>query len=238
MGWIEQSLDKSEEFYKKFNKTADQNALAAPLRSTAPGWLFQGQEISCIPDVAHPWDLKVVRAIQEIDPDIVPIWVKYIYKEPADWGTNRTHIIGRHGLALVDKTPGTEINPFPCAMPGKRVLGSTPPNKIEHIFKGLDDSRASDLPGTYVPFNWEIYNFVRDNYRRLSLKQLKDHFINDPKARHDAKKAAEAAEADYKKSILQKYWQRKISEASDVETREYFLGIGQRKREPKKLYSK
>lgn len=240
MGWIEQALDQQEAYYKRFNATMEQNALATPLRSTAPGWIFIGQEITCIPDSVHPWDGKVTRAIQAIDPDLVPIWVKYIYKEPTDWNTNKIHVIGRHGIGLVDKTPGIDPNPFNCEMPlGGKALGCRleRPNKIEHIFKGGDDPRASDLPGKYIPFDWEVYKFVKDNYRRLSLKELKNFFIYNPKTAHAEREQAEKKEALYQKDQIQKYWERKMSEVTETEMKNYFLGINGRKARPKKLYS-
>ncbi len=242
MGWIEQALEQQEAYYRRFNATAEHNALATPLRSVAPGWLFQGQEITCIPSVETPWDGKVVKAIQAIDPDLVPIWVKYIYKEPADWGTNRIHVIGRHGIGLVDKSPGTDPNPFPCEMPkGGLALGCKleRPNKIEHIFKGGEDPRASDLPGKYVPFDWEVYKFIKDNYRKKTFKELKQFFLTDPKARYDANQEKSIEESAYVKAQLQKYWQRKLAEVTDVETKNYFLGVNRNKTyTPKKLYSK
>lgn len=226
MGWVEQALEKQEAKYARLNAEAEAAALSIPLHTRAPGWLYVGREITCIPDPAYPWNPEVVKAIQKIAPDIVPIFVRYHYQEPFDNGTYRIHTFGRHGLACINpdrRTGYADINP---AMPSVEYNGVkfSKPNQLEIIFKGGEDPRAKDLPGRYVPFDWDVYRFVKENYRKKNLQQLKAQFITDAFARYEARKAKAAEEKAYWLKDFQKYAKRKLEQASELEAKEYFLG--------------
>jgi hypothetical protein len=235
MGWVEQALEHQDRLYRALNQKANSEGYSTSLRSTAPGWLYQGIEITCIPDQTYPWDPKVVKAIQKIAPDIVPIWVRYIYKEPTDWGTNRLHVIGRHGLACVNKTPGVDPNPFQCRMPQIPCQGVyfERPNQIEYIFKGKEDINALDLPGEYIPFDWAVYDFVKASYRKNSFAEMKDHYITKPLEARRKREQKQKEEAAYRARDFQKYAARKLEQASEVEAKEYFLGLGRHNPEVK-----
>ncbi len=238
MGWVEQALEVQEQGYKKLNAEADANSLSTPLRDKAPGWIFKGIEISCVPSETYPWDPKVVRAIQKVAPDIVPIWVKYIYEEPNDWGNPQTHVIGRHGLGAVNKSPHSERNPFPCRMPDMPCQGVyfERPNQVEWIFKGIEDPRAKDLPGAYVPFDWDIYRFVRESYRRLTFSEIKEKFLDRDKERHEATLASRQEYIAYMQKDLRAYAKKRMGEVSEVEMKEYFLATNRKKAPNPKVF--
>lgn len=188
--------------------------------STAPGWVDMGQEYTLAEDVEHPRDPSVTKAIQVFDPKLVPLWCRWGFLTPV---TKQLVIFGRHAVGRwVDNPHGAKE-----ALPGMGLLNLV--NQVEFLWDGTifgqRDPRGSDLPGPFLPWDWRLYSFCRERFVATpDARLLKEQFITKPKEAQA--KAAEAVRADmaYRAKDLQKFVDKKLEEAGEVEIKRHFLG--------------
>jgi hypothetical protein len=180
------------------------------------GWHLVTSEISCIPDPMYPPDRDVVKAIRARWPDLIPVWLRWVYVNKDD---GETRIIGRHGLARHVDNPHYEHERLDALMPtGERI---PTPTLVEVMFEGKRDLKTM-FPGEYVPFDWLIYKYVEEHYATKSGKELKAEL----KAEHEEKaeqrqKAAE--EQEYIQRDLDKFADKILDTISEVEMKEWAL---------------
>lgn len=188
--------------------------------SNAPGWVDMGQQYSLAEDVEHPRDPTVTKAIQVFDPKLVPLWCRWGFLAPV---TKELVVFGRHAVGRWVDNPHSEKE----ALPGMGLLNLV--NQVEFIWEGTifgqRDPRGSDLPGLYLPWDWRLYSFCREKFvAQPDIKAMKQQFIQAPL---EAKqKASEATKADlaYRAKDLQKFVDKKLEEAGEVEMKRHFLG--------------
>lgn len=193
--------------------------MSMPMQQRAPGWLLLKTEISCIPDAAYPWNPEVVKAIQGITKDIVPIWIKRVYRSPYDEAQQEEVVIGRHGLG--QRTYYSPVIPFSCPMPSGYSF--TKPNSIYWEPWGEADKRARDLPGAYVPFDWRFYKHVKNNFKDFDLKAYKEQIMQQL-YEHEQGQQKNKDEMARMRAELDKYVSRKLETCSETEMKEFFLG--------------
>jgi hypothetical protein len=206
--------------------------LSVPIRDTAesaPGWRYLGETYSCIPDAVYPWDPAVVRAIREFCSDAVPISIRSVWKSSRLDGEPRTMVIVRHGLARSIRDPIAPIHHFDCIMPSTPVSGGVRLPKPNYIELNWYDKEVRpwgyDLPGAYLPFDWELHACLRRAYvDSLSPTELVDYLVSPYNARQKIRTKQKKDEEAYVNNDVQTYAAKKIAGMSDVELKEAVLG--------------
>lgn len=189
----------------------------------APGWKELGITYTCIPDSVYPWDPKILKRIQEFDPDVRPLWVRHSFLSPDN---TEIAVIGRHGIGRYKPTTIKDVVTL-------EVEGAPPgmekPNIIEFVWSGPSDG---SLPGDYKPFDDSLVAHCRTRYTLKSAREAKADMHNDI-ALARARRAKAQEEHDYIKRDLDKYVQKKLDNMSEVELKETFGNLHHRKHEPK-----
>lgn len=220
--WVQQALAQQE---ASFQRATPKQALSFEKRD---GWTFKGMEFRGYPPPGYEWDPKLVRAIQDLFPDFQPLWVNYVYISPKEEGnSNREYVtFGRHAYGRVISDPRVEVIPIPIKMPSRRTgygFKMRPATKIEDVMRGAPDPRAKDLPGAYMKFDWWLINWLKENWREWSIKEIRAvnaQAEEDYYASLDQKAAAQSAHVQER---LIDYWDKKRDSVSDQEMKEYFL---------------
>jgi hypothetical protein len=97
------------------------------------------------------------------------------------------------------------------------------PNRIWCIFEGVKDYKNPDLPGAYVPFSWNIFQYVV-SCPELSVRELKREAIDKKREAEERRKEQRAAEYEYKQRDLDRYADKLLSQMSETEMKERLLG--------------
>lgn len=190
--------------------------------AAANGWTEIGMEYYFTPDAGYGRDRQVEKALRRRYPDLVPIWIRWLFRSPANTGNPQVHAFGRHGLARVVTNPHHLIEPikFEDSPPAKTPY----PHKIEKIFMGPSElAMALDLPGGYVPFDSDVLTWVQGAYGELSFSELKEEFINKPR---EAKKTAQRKakeELAYIQNDVNRYVAKKMEAVSEVEMKNIMM---------------
>jgi hypothetical protein len=191
----------------------------------APGWIFKGVSISCVPDAVYPWDPDVVRALREVDDAIVPVFVKYVFDPPYDQAERQTVVLGRHGLALYRHHLRYVAEPFPLEMPsfvglGFRGLRFERPNRYLVTLMEEINQPGTELPGAYVPLNWSAVSWVQDG--KIRARRI-DQALRESREQNRAAEAKRKADREDEHNRKQDSIQRYIDslEVSDVEWEQY-----------------
>jgi hypothetical protein len=228
MDWIAEGRRRAKARIKSLVDSAP--ALTLPVRDTAesaPGWRFLGETYSCAPDVAYPWDPAVVRAIREFCPDAQPILVRTVWKSSRLDGEPKTMVLVRHGLARAIRDPIAPVHSFQCRMPSTGSVGArlSTPNYIEVVWYDKEVRPwGYDLPGAYLPFDWEFYQSLRAAYvDSLLPAELSEKLISPYVARKARREKFRAEEQRYTDRDLERYARKKLQAASELEQRDFAL---------------
>lgn len=206
--------------------------LKVPIRDSfhkAPGYREIGWLCQVIPDAMYPWDPDAVRRIREFVPDVVPLWVQWIFLSPADTGAPKVTVFGRHALGRSVEQRGW-LPPFKVAMPSSWPgLRFRRPNLFWFLHEGENrDPRYRDLPGSYLPFDdtivdraWRSWaggqNMTDKEYRELLRRDL----LEPAERREKKKEKAEEERVRVWDEDVGPYVQRQLDQVSDVEREEY-----------------
>lgn len=183
----------------------------------APGYHEVGTYYSTEPDPGFERDKLVVDALKRRWPDLVPIWVRWVFLTP----TGEPEIFRRHGLARILDDPHHEMVPLPLEA-GSSC--SRRPHIIEKIFHTPDPAaKYKDIPGPYEPFSWNVFNFVAETYKARTPEELKKVFITDEKERLAETKRKNAEEMAYRDRDIHKFVQKKLDNSSEVEIKNMML---------------
>jgi len=190
--------------------------------SEAPGWHEVGMEFSYTPPAGFEADSGMVRALRAEFPDLVPLWVNWIFKKPVDSSGAREEVcFGRWAMGRVVDVPGADYEPLKITN-RPQVNPPPQPHLLEAIFQRRRprNQAGSDLPGAYVPMGWEVYHWVKETYGAKSVKEIKAAKVDRPRARKEAAEEAVEAEEQYIQDELAGFIQRKLETISDVQWRE------------------
>lgn len=193
----------------------------------ASGWHEVGMEFTMVPDAVHPWNTEVMKAIQRIRPDLVPLWVRWVFKTPPEWGPQEEVVFGRHGLGQIYNDPTHEIPVLKMLAPTVKYPGVRldRPHTLFLIWQTKTNKLSPSLPGEYKAFDWELYHHVHDNfgYESIDAKQWAHDYIEgirDQRAK-DQKKRQD--ELEYRLRDVNKFAQKVLENVSEVEMKEYAL---------------
>jgi hypothetical protein len=195
-----------------------------PLRDsphTARGWREIDIEYSCVPDAANPWDPRVVRAIWAFFPNIVPMWVRWIFLGP---NATEPTVFGRHALGLVIKDKAREFVSFKCDMPPMPCQGLTfeRPTAIKKILMGEPPSDALDLPGIYQPFDMTVCHDLVYREVTLSPKEAKKRFRDDVLEGRARRHEQNVREDLRRREELDRFVERKLANMGESEMESEF----------------
>lgn len=229
MDWMAEGRRRAQARLKSLADSSP--AFSIPIHDspeTAPGWRFITEIYSCIPDAAYPWDPAIVRAIREFCPDAQPISIRTVWKSSALDGNVQTMVLLRHGIARAVRDPIAPIHSFYCHMPSTpRSIHLSRPNYIEvNWYDKQIRPWGYDLPGAYLPFDWEFYKSLRTAYiDNLLPEELSDHLVNPFIARRELRRKQIREEQEYIDRDVQSYQQRRLDRASDQELAELAAGV-------------
>ena len=223
MGWVEQLYRKQAAQQAAYSRALNQmmpkfDIPVGDSDYTAPGYLLVAEEFSTIPDVRYPWDPAIVRAIREFCPDVVPLLIRSVWRwsNYNEWGhLGEPLVIVRHGIARAISGSDLKIpaHQFYCQMPSgpgygikSRYLPS--PNWMEvNWYDKEDRPYGFDLPGAYLPFDWEFYHCLRRAYEStLKPKELAKRFTEGRWDADQASKRKAKEDAAYISRDLEKFY--------------------------------
>jgi hypothetical protein len=199
-------------------------------------------EYSCIPDVSHPWDPEVVRAIWKFAPDLVPMWERRVMLPTGAMDDRSAVITGRHAIGRIIRNQQRWLPPLRVSMPSFPCMGLTfeRPNDLVFVHEDvLEEGQSHDLPGPYLPFDETIVAKCMDF--ALGCTMSEKEFAEDEDRRLNA--ALEAAvqrtkdlQADFeaRERDFQPWAAKQLEKISDLEMKEFLQGTGKRER-PRKV---
>lgn len=203
---------------------------------TAPGYREIGMFYSCVPDPAYPWDPRVMREIQKLAPDAVPLWVHWVFLSPQETGNPKIEVFGRHALGRVIRNQRGYLEPFRVLMPTMPCQGLTfeKPNDIWFIHQGPmgRHPKYKDLPGDYLPFDHNLLAKVEDlsGGFRMTEKEFREHLVDQLitqpiKAELMRNFLAQREHALKRREVL-RYVDKQYDKLSDGEVIDHYAGRG------------
>ena len=90
---------------------------------------------------------------------------------------------------------------------------------------GEIDIENSDLPGAYVPWDWNLYHDLKaavERSARMTTRDLKEHYLYAPRRRQLEEQAKKDAHYEYIMKDIGKFVDRMMEETSDRELELYF----------------
>lgn len=199
---------------------------------TAPGYREIGMFYSCVPDPAYPWNSTIMREIQKLAPDAVPLWVHWVFMSPQDTGNPKIVVFGRHALGRVIKEQHGWLAPMRVLMPTMPCQGLRfeKPNDIWFIHQGRmgEHPKYKDLPGDYLPFDYDLLAKVQDMARAFAMtdkeyrEHLEDIMIVEPTKAVRRKVRQARDQRLYKEADLGRYLDKQYEKVSEVEAKERY----------------
>jgi hypothetical protein len=195
------------------------------------GWVDDGMEFSCIPDAVNPWDPEVLKAIWTFDPGAIPLWIRWKFRR-FDGANTEVQVFGRHGIGRYTANPHADLPCFACTMPSMPCQGVKfeKPNLIELIL--MKNDSKDDSPGSFVPWNWDLFNFLRSRYKERTAKETMQ-VVQDKLDREEKEKQRLREQWVDAMKDIQKYTEKKMEQAGEVELKRHLLSAGQRPRNTK-----
>lgn len=235
-------------------------ALSIPEELRPPGWVELGREFSLLDDPLYPKDRIVSRALQRLEPTLVPLSCRWVFLGPADAQTGERErvVFKRHALGRTDMKLDLSKLSADEGSESMKALALTslevPPDWIgprpgfldptvgvldDPAFLGLpavaDDPRtvykAPDLPGPFVPWDWTLYRALeRMHTPGMTAKVIIADRLHAPELRR--KKRAAAMRDAFARDFLgfQKWANAEISSMPDHEIAAQ-IALQQRRRE-------
>jgi hypothetical protein len=208
----------------------------------APGYRTIKTEYTCIPDVAHPWDPGVMRAIWRFAPNFVPMWERRVLLPTGATSDTDAIITGRHALGRVIRNQRGWLPELRVTMPTMPCQGLMfdQPNDLAFVHEDeLEEGQSRDMPGPYLPFDNTIlrkaadlaigYSMSEKEYREfLDQAIVQDDFEAYLGRIQDMENDLEARDREF-----QPWAQKQTERISDVERQEFARSVGRRERERK-----
>jgi hypothetical protein len=189
----------------------------------APGYREVGMFFSCIPDVEHPWNPEVVKAIWEFDPHFVPCYLKWVFLAPEDQSTHGSEVVfGRHVLARHVESPVNQLEDFECSMPPMPCQGITfkRPTVLVNIL--MKPNLDSDLPGEYIEFDMSVVSWMRSKFiENTTPAEEARNYVASAKIANERRKEALKMDMAARYGDVNKYITKRMQDVSDVEVKDY-----------------
>lgn len=222
--WPEAEQKRKQRLHRELAPARE--PITLPLRDsphTAPGWREVGMFFTMVyPPGCEP-NADAVAAMRRAHPDMVPLWVNWVFRSPADEGDEEVKF-GRHAVGRVVDDPHGVLEPLHItATPTYNPLPK--PTILEAIFQGPKDptSKWSDLPGAYKPFDWEVFGWILENYGIKTAAEVYEAKVARPARARAAVLKAKQEEAAYIKRDVGRFVEKQLAKVSEVEMKEWSL---------------
>lgn len=197
-----------------------------PLRDsphTAPGWREVGMFFTMVYPPGMEPEPHALASVRRAHPDMIPLWVNWVFRSPVDEGDEEV-CFGRHAIGRHVPDPHGVLEPLRIeAMPLYNRLPK--PQLLEAIFQGPKDrnSKWSDLPGAYKPFDWEVAGWILENYGVKTEAEVYEAKVARPAAARAKAERAKKEEQEYIKRDLDRFVEKQLAKVSEVEMKEWAL---------------
>jgi hypothetical protein len=174
-----------------------------------------------IPDVACPWDPAVVKAMRELDPSIVPLWVTWAYGPPKGDANKDVFVTGRHAVGW--HRPDLDFQDFHVMMPSGPVGGIylKRPTRLWKIYHVSEENGARI--GGFVPWSWWMYYNLREEFSENGSVSM--HELMEAKRVRETKKAAQIEEdSRLMRAEADKFIKRKLDNVTDADWKKWLAG--------------
>lgn len=236
MSWLDLARQRHQSFQRALVQSLP--SISLPVGDsdyTAPGYLFYGQFFSVVPDPAYPWDPAVLRAIRDFCPDAMPLRIRSVWRYANYGEMGPEFVLTRHGLGRAIRNPKLPVHSFHCEMPigpipglciPGRNLSDCVPNYVEvDWFDKEDRPHGYDLPGEYLPFDWEFYYALRagyeEKYDREGFASVYQKWAAPAASRKQRRERFRRDEGQYVDRDISRYYSQ---EPSDLEWKQRILG--------------
>jgi hypothetical protein len=152
-------------------------------------WRRVGSQFTACEDPMFPVDKSIVRAIRELDPDFVPLWVYTEHVSPSGGRAVRCH----HAIAWRLRDPHKKHQErqilWPCS-PGAVNYGMGGyPMYVEQILQGESDAPVAK----FKPLSWQDYEAIRYGiwWQRNEMPSTPEQEAAQAIAAEEARKARE-----------------------------------------------
>lgn len=224
--WYREADLRSKQRQEALQQEAVRNAPRFDIKDSPTGWaLLPGYPYyQVVPSPEYPWDPAVVRAMVEVDPRVVPLWVIWAYKPPVDTPDQGVYVTGRHGIGLAIDNPKGEQHDFHCLMPTGPIHGltfkrPTVVHKIYHV-----SHETEERIGGFVPWSWWMYYNLREEFvGDKPSTQTGREFTRAARESWEKKTEQRSKERSYIFGDVNKYVTRVLSGVSEVEMKQYLL---------------
>jgi len=189
---------------------------------------------TCVAPPGFEKDPAVTKAIQEFDPQAIPLWRVQRWRMPSAPEV----VVVHHGIGRYFPVPRyLRSRPLRVEMP--MDARGPAPNVLDRIFE--DDSTLQYKqggPGDYQPWDWSTYAWCRFQYDKTTVEAWLKRA--ERKAARLAREAeALQAELDYRKRQIEPFLMKKAEELSDYDWKQYLAAVwgkaapGEIRRKPK-----
>lgn len=193
---------------------------------TAPGWRMLEEIYYCWKDVMYPWDPAVVLAIREFEPTAMPLTIRSSWQKMDRGNPQPPVTLVRHGIARIVRDALLPLHNFPGGIGMPRVhepylFSSFPgihqkiaPNYMEVNHYDRDvRPYGYDLPGAYLPMNWDFYAVLRRDYENNRRHQdIARDFIQPKEEARDRSKQESDDYDTFVDAEITKYWSDPVSD--------------------------
>lgn len=157
------------------------------------GWREVGQHFTLTDPCLYPRDPAVTAAIRVFDPDLIPMWVSWVFlPDVADASSHEPLVVGRHAIGYYEPLKPNQFSQHPIYVPPS--YSGPVPNRLELILENGPGVRAeSPLPGPFEAWDWKLYYKLRLMYARKTGKEAIADFreVQYEKQRRKQKNQAE-----------------------------------------------
>lgn len=174
-----------------------------------------GHVVSCIPNEVYPFDPTVVESIRkEFDPTFIPVFVKNVFRT----GTGGYDVEYHHACAaatpLAERTEPIDPMTYRSLQPTYEEWPGRPTRVHLHLY--ARDPKGRRLRGQMVPFEWNVYWFLRTMRNEMKAEELKELVAAKDVTVDTSKAVSEANERAEKTEGEDASWLRGQLEAFDV----------------------
>jgi len=133
-----------------------------------------GTIVSAVPSELYPADPAVVRAMRQVDPRIVPLTVRKVYKTQGGSRIVQTY----HAIGIHEPEPDAPLWPwvYRCLMPSTptRPRLERPTRILYHLWDPGTRSSLYPGPGLWLPFDWRWLNALESVQREMTAAEARE----------------------------------------------------------------
>jgi hypothetical protein len=173
--------------------------------------------VSAVPSELYPPDPAVVRALRSVDPRVVPLCIRKVYRTQGHSLIIQTY----HAIGIHESEPDAPLWPwvYRCLMPSTPTSPRLmrPTRILYHLWDPGGRKALVPGPGTWLPFDWRWLNAMESVQQDITPEEARQ--VREEKGREaQRRKAREAAlaEASYIEQSDQRVLDRNVS-AFDVD---------------------